>query len=169
MKTTFKLIILRSIVTMWGKYQFDFVTLHLTCMWRVRGLLRRLTEIVKLQFSHRHVLHKFCFVDRASQYVCIIQTNLMHYLSSVYFISQPLHGKAKAVLLQAWSGPEGGRLSALCTGYLTPRKYPWYSFLLEAELTPRTMVRSEGFYVDEKSTDTSWDRTSDPPICITAP
>jgi hypothetical protein len=28
-------------------------------------------------------------------------------------------------------------------------------------------VRSEGFYVNEKSTDTSWDRTSDLPICST--
>jgi len=30
-------------------------------------------------------------------------------------------------------------------------------------------VRSEGFYVNEKSTDTSWDRNSDLPICSTAP
>jgi len=60
-------------------------------------------------------------------------------------------GKGKAVPLQAWTGPEGcrklrlpdfvitadgGRLSALCTGRLYPRKYSWYSFLLEAESTP---------------------------------
>jgi len=32
----------------------------------------------------------------------------------------------------------------------TPRKYSWYSFLLEA------IVRSEGFYMNEKSTDTSF-------------
>ena len=30
-------------------------------------------------------------------------------------------------------------------------------------------MRSEGFYVNEKSTDTSWDRTSDLPICSIAP
>ena len=30
-------------------------------------------------------------VGRASRYVCVIKTNLMHYLSSVYFLSQPLH------------------------------------------------------------------------------
>jgi len=30
-------------------------------------------------------------------------------------------------------------------------------------------VLSEEFYVNEKSTDTSWDRTSDLPICSTAP
>jgi len=31
------------------------------------------------------------------------------------------------------------------------------------------LLRSEGFYVNEKSTDSSCDRTSDPPICSTAP
>jgi len=32
-----------------------------------------------------------CFVDCASRYSRVIKTNLMHYLSSVYFVSQPLH------------------------------------------------------------------------------
>ena len=32
-----------------------------------------------------------CFVDCAAWYICVIKTNLMHYLSSVYFVSQPLH------------------------------------------------------------------------------
>jgi hypothetical protein len=61
-------------------------------------------------------------------------------------------GKGKAVPLQGWSGPEGsrklmfpdfmttaqdgGKLSALPTGRLYPRKYTWYSFLLEAGSTP---------------------------------
>ena len=31
------------------------------------------------------------FVDRASRYNCTKRTNSMHYLSLVYFISQPLH------------------------------------------------------------------------------
>ena len=31
------------------------------------------------------------FVDLASLYICVIKTNLMHYLSSVYFVIQPLH------------------------------------------------------------------------------
>ena len=30
-------------------------------------------------------------------------------------------------------------------------------------------MRSKGFYVNEKSTDTGWDRTSDLPICSTVP
>ena len=60
--------------------------------------------------------------------------------------------KGKAVPSQAWTGPEGswklrlpdfvttaqggGRLSALAPATFTPRKYSWYSFLLEAESTP---------------------------------
>jgi len=50
--------------------------------------------------------------------------------------------KGKAIPLEAWTGPEGSRrlrnmkvvrLSALSAGPpLTPRKYSWYSFLLEA-------------------------------------
>jgi len=60
--------------------------------------------------------------------------------------------QGKAVPLQAWTVPggsrklrspdfvtraqDGGRLSALCTGRLYPRKYSWYSFMLEAESTP---------------------------------
>jgi len=34
---------------------------------------------------------------------------------------------------------------------------------------PRAIVRSEEFYVNEKSTNTSWDRNSDLPIFSTAP
>ena len=49
---------------------------------------------------------------------------------------------------------------------LPPGKCSLYSFLLEAESTPG---RSEGFYVNEESTDISWDRTSDLSICGTAP
>ena len=32
-----------------------------------------------------------CFVDRAAWYIRVMRTNLIHYLSSVYFVSQPLH------------------------------------------------------------------------------
>jgi hypothetical protein len=61
--------------------------------------------------------------------------------------------KRKAVPLQAWSGPEGSRKlrfpDCMTTAQdggkvvrltqrppLPPRKYFWYSFLLEAESTP---------------------------------
>jgi len=76
-------------------------------------------------------------------------------------------GKGKAVPLQAWSGPEGSRklrfpdfmTTAQDRGKvvrlthrqpLPPRKCYWYSFLLEAESNPSAIVRSEGFYVNEK-------------------
>ena len=58
-----------------------------------------------------------------------------------------VHKKGKEVSLQAWSGPEGSRklrfpdfMKTAQDGgnvvSLTPRKYTWYSFLLEAESTP---------------------------------
>ena len=62
-------------------------------------------------------------------------------------------GKGKAVSLQAWSGPEGSSklrfpdfmttaqdggkvVSLMHRPPLPPRKYTWYSFLLEIEWTP---------------------------------
>jgi len=61
--------------------------------------------------------------------------------------------KVKSVLLQTWSGPEGsrklrfpdfmttaqgvGKVASLTYRQpLIPRKYNWYTFLLEAESTP---------------------------------
>jgi hypothetical protein len=53
--------------------------------------------------------------------------------------------KGKAVPLQAWSGQEGSRklrfphfmtAQPYTPAAFTPRKYTWYSFLLEADSTP---------------------------------
>jgi len=33
----------------------------------------------------------YVFVDRASRYIRVMKTNLLHYLSSIYFVIQPLH------------------------------------------------------------------------------
>jgi hypothetical protein len=37
------------------------------------------------------MVHILCFVDCTSRYIRVMKTNLMHYLSSVYFVNQPLH------------------------------------------------------------------------------
>jgi len=87
----------------------------------------------------------------------------------------------KSAPLQARSGPEGsrklrfpdfvttaqdgGRLSALLTVGLYPQEIVLVLISVRGWVDSKAIERSEGFYVNEKSIDTSWDRTSDLPIC----
>jgi len=94
-----------------------------------------------------------------------------------------IKGKGKAVPLQAWTGPEdfrklrfpdfartaqnGGKVSLTHRPPLTPGN-AWCSFLLEAESTPGAQCDRKDFMTMKNSNDTSWDRTSDLPICSAA-
>ena len=64
---------------------------------------------------------------------------------------------------------DGGKVVSLThRPPLHPRKYSWYSFLLEAESTRGPYCDRKDFMSTKNSNDTSWDRTSDLPICSTA-
>ena len=93
--------------------------------------------------------------------------------------------KGKAVQLQARSSPEGprklrfpdfmttaqdsGKVVSLTHRPPLPLEIVLVLISVRGRVDPRAIVRSEIFYVNEKSTDTIWDLSRDLPICSKAP
>ena len=64
---------------------------------------------------------------------------------------------------------DGCRLSALLTDRLYHQEIHLVLFSVRCLLDPRSIVRLEFFYVNEKSIETSWNRNSDIPNCSKLP
>ena len=127
-----------------------------------------------LQWSHGHTLMLRC----THIGWCFERREHIGHLWNVH-----VKGKGKAVLLHSWTGQEGSRklklpnfvttaqdgsrLSALCTGRLYPKEIILVLISVRGWVDPRAIAQSEKFFVNEKSTDTNWDRNSDPLICST--
>jgi len=93
-------------------------------------------------------------VDRSPPSSAVARNEWSYISTSQYvFMAQTGIGKGKSFPLQARSGPQGSRklrfpdyvtmahdggkvVSLTHRPLFTPRKYSWYSFLLEAESTP---------------------------------
>jgi hypothetical protein len=109
----------------------------------------------KISYLHRvsnpeaYSLSRFVAFDLGEDYICEILVFMLN--SNTFSFPVCRHKcKGKAVPLQAWSGPEVSRKlrfpdfmttapdggQPYAPAAFTPRKYTWYSFLLEAESTP---------------------------------
>ena len=81
-------------------------------------------------------------------------------------VAQGILGRLKAPDFLDVRHYKGGRLSALRTGLLYPRRNPWYSFL-EAESTPGHMVLSVA--MEKIPSDTTGNQSRDCPTSSAVP
>jgi len=149
----------------------------------------RKSQVIRLKFSR-----PWNFVFLSSElWKCVLNRqeptfrNIPKYHNSdeSNILSTLLKVKCKAVPLQACSGPEGsrklrfpdlmttaqdgGKVVSLTHRPPLPQEMLLVLISIRGWIDPRAIVRSEGIFVNEKFTDTSWDRTSDLPTCSTAP
>ena len=93
------------------------------------------------------------FITGTDSVYSAVQTECLHISvsSSVHARSGPVCSRKLRFPDYMTTAEDGGKVVSLThRPPLPPRKYSWYSFLLRDWVDPRAIVRSEGFYVNEK-------------------
>ena len=143
-----------GIVAAWD-FEYTVAEKQLVCRMKTGAVQSTMNTVHLVGYEVLSVLNAlpavhFLVTERCSSRIEIVWMKILNYLTG--FLKILRYHKGKAVPLQAWRGPEGSRklrfpdfmttaqdggkvVSLTHRPPFTPRKYSWYSFLLEAELT----------------------------------
>jgi len=142
--------------------------------------------VISLKCKSLCVHHRFIYEGTKSLVFASLLVNVTRiFLQTVCCTCMPVvKVKVKQSRYRAWTGPEGsrklrfpdfmttaqdgGKLSASRTGRLYPHEILLVLISVRGWVDPRAIVRSEWIMSMKNSNDTSWDWTSDLPICSTA-